>query len=55
LVTILKFTPNHTSLKYKCPFKIIHQIRHIYLKFNHPKGEFTFKVWVQEPWGPKPL
>ena len=55
LVTILKFTPNHTSLKYGCMFKIRHQITHIYLKSTHPKGGFTFTVWVQESWGPKPL
>ena len=31
LVYNLKFTPNHTPLKYRCLFKTKHQIEHIYL------------------------
>ena len=31
LVSILGATPNHTSLKYRCPIKNSNQIRHVYL------------------------
>jgi len=32
----LRATPNHLPLKYRCLFKIMHQIRHIHLIYENP-------------------
>ena len=34
LVSVLRFTPNHIPVNYRCPFKVRYWIRHIYLKQN---------------------
>lgn len=31
---VLRFVPNHTSIKFRCMFKIDHWIKHIYLKIH---------------------
>ena len=57
LVSILGVAPNHTSLRYRCPFKVKHQIRFINLSkccMTLPSQAFVdsffvillFQVWV---------
>ena len=41
-MSILRSTPNHTSLKYRCPFKISNRIRLTYSNGNDECLHFHF-------------